>query len=160
MWIKPVISHPDNLRVEQLVSICQYSQSLPDGTVAPPLAVGFMLVDSHSIVDNAKGKAVRVAHTFSDKLWELGSKAQPPAYLFLPELPIESVGVEEKTDEDKNQDLVSDLQDLLLGPEIEEAEVKVDEIQAEIPQRSEDGVDTQSDLPSLTQTGIIIYRIF
>ncbi|KAJ1835071.1 hypothetical protein LPJ63_001429 [Coemansia sp. RSA 2711] len=67
---------PD-LKRGQLVAIC-----CPGSLAAQ--AVGVLTVDTREIqrVAGAKGKAVLVAHTYRDHLWEAGSKAE------LPEIPL------------------------------------------------------------------------
>ena len=71
-----VVTHPQDLKVDQLVSISQYERGTRLG---PPLAVGRMVVDSTALeLDGAKGKAVKIIHTFKDKLWEMGDKSDPP----------------------------------------------------------------------------------
>lgn len=78
-FIPLVVTHSPNLRAGQLVGVAQYAS----GKRGPPLAVGYMAVAAEGIRRGAKGKAVLVEHTYKDKLWEMGRRAEPPEALDL-----------------------------------------------------------------------------
>ena len=66
-----VFAAPSDLRVDQLVSVRTRAGA--------PLAIGRMAVDSSALtVPGAHGKAALILHVYKDKLWEMGSRSDPP----------------------------------------------------------------------------------
>ncbi|KAJ2503128.1 hypothetical protein GGH96_000571 [Coemansia sp. RSA 1972] len=101
-----------------LVAVCAHGEMAAR-------AVGVMSVDTREIrqVVGAKGKAVRVVHTYRDWLWEAGSKDEPP------EIPVGSVdaedsaGVEDPADTTDTTDAVeSAMEDLSVQDAAAESE--------------------------------------
>ncbi|KAF8904712.1 hypothetical protein CPB84DRAFT_1814350 [Gymnopilus junonius] len=87
LMIPGVIHCPPSLPDRNLICIRQYSrkdtQSPP--ALSPPVAVGWLALPSdrlRSAASNSKeekkGKAVLVAHTWKDHLWDMGSKRDMP----------------------------------------------------------------------------------
>ncbi|KAJ2146700.1 hypothetical protein EV180_003161 [Coemansia sp. RSA 518] len=76
-----------------LVAVCAHGEMAAR-------AVGVMDVDTREIreVVGAKGKAVRVVHTYKDWLWEAGSKDEPPV------IPVDSVEEARVADVEKSAD--------------------------------------------------------
>ncbi|EIN05784.1 hypothetical protein PUNSTDRAFT_91371 [Punctularia strigosozonata HHB-11173 SS5] len=75
LMIPGIVQHSSNLAPNQLVSVTQYHA----GKLGYPLGVGRMAVGSDKLQsEDGKGKGVLILHTWKDKLWDLGSKGEPP----------------------------------------------------------------------------------
>ncbi|KAH8114910.1 hypothetical protein DFH11DRAFT_1590309 [Phellopilus nigrolimitatus] len=75
LMVAGVVEHTGGLRTGQLVAVTCYTP----GAIGAPLAVGRMAVSDVQLrADGAKGKAVNILHVIKDKLWEMGSRGDPP----------------------------------------------------------------------------------
>ncbi|KAF8153971.1 hypothetical protein B0H34DRAFT_719823 [Crassisporium funariophilum] len=76
LMIPGVIHCPASLREGQLVAIRQYVRKDGKGALSPPVAIGHMALPSDQLrtAGKDKGKAVLIAHTWKDHLWDMGSK--------------------------------------------------------------------------------------
>ncbi|KAH7882166.1 hypothetical protein F5I97DRAFT_1931887 [Phlebopus sp. FC_14] len=68
---------PASVVPPQLVSVTRHVDD--SSTRGPPLAVGRLAVDINTLRIGAKGKAVLIFHSWKDHLFDIGSKAEPPA---------------------------------------------------------------------------------
>ncbi|KAH9477154.1 Eukaryotic translation initiation factor 2D [Psilocybe cubensis] len=80
LMIPGVIHCPPALPPQQLVAIRQFIRKDGQPFISPPVAVGWMALPSDQLRTAAKekGKAVHIAHTWKDHLWDMGSKSDIP----------------------------------------------------------------------------------
>ena len=106
--IKSVIHCPPSLGENQLVAIRQYVRTDDKPMFSPPVAVGRMALPGDQIRNAAqgKGKAVHIAHTWKDHLWDMGSKKDIPENSILSihsatEQEVHLVDIDEERDAEK-----------------------------------------------------------
>jgi len=99
---------PPSLGENQLVAIRQYIKKDDKPTLSPPVAVGRMALPGDQLrkVAQGKGKAVHIAHTWKDHLWDMGSKKDIPENSILTdaselEQEVQAADTDEEEDADK-----------------------------------------------------------
>ncbi|KAF8968770.1 hypothetical protein BDZ97DRAFT_1654726 [Flammula alnicola] len=94
LMIPGVIHCPPALRELQLVAIRQYTRKDDKPALSPPVAIGRMALPSDQLRTSAKekGKAVHIAHTWKDHLWDMGSKKDIPEDSFITTISSEEPG--------------------------------------------------------------------
>ncbi|PPQ94260.1 hypothetical protein CVT25_004917 [Psilocybe cyanescens] len=80
LMIPGVIHCPPALPEHQIVAIKQFVRKDGQPFLSPPVAIGWMALPSDQLRTAAKekGKAVHIAHTWKDHLWDMGSRPDIP----------------------------------------------------------------------------------